>query len=495
MRALPPLALLLTADLALARVTGGVVPVGDAAAAWAALLALAALGSRWLLLGRAAVAACLLALAGPPLFDLHPAAVALALPVAAVFPRPRQLAAAIAIAVVLATVAQGAPWGARMAVCGALIAVAPLTADPRAAAALCLLTTLGVTLPRPGRGPPRVLVVTVEALRADTGAALRATGALADQGWATTAHTPAPWTLPALASLWTATYPDQHRAVRLPGGFGRVRAPTLFEDLAERGGTSVALSAGNPFTGASRGLLAGATARVHPWAPADHPLPRGRSPHAAPRPTLARWWPHAPAPVTAEALAAAAAPWLDRGVDVLWHHLLHLRVPLVHRAGGSHPGPGGRELLLGAGAEPLHAWRAAYDAAAQRVDAALVGLLAFVDMRQTFVVLTSDHGEAFGAAEGTEAVEHGGSLAPEVLHIPLAMAGPGLGAAPAHPVDLVDVGATLRAVLDLPPRGPGRDLRGATLPRRLRHGWGLYAPLDPDAEAPSSRMGTMPSVP
>jgi len=108
--------------------------------------------------------------------------------------------------------------------------------------------------------------------------------------------------------------------------------------------------------------------------------------------------------------------------------------------------------------------RALYDAALAQCDAMLVRpLLEKLDglglAGETYVVILSDHGEAFGEHGD---LFHGKTLWSEVLHVPWLLRGPGVpaGRRIADTVSLVDVAPTLAELLGLPPdeRTMGQDV-------------------------------------
>jgi arylsulfatase A-like enzyme len=104
------------------------------------------------------------------------------------------------------------------------------------------------------------------------------------------------------------------------------------------------------------------------------------------------------------------------------------------------------------GPADLRRLRALYLAEIHEVDALLGDFLAFLEQRglgdDTILVLTSDHGEEF---EKNGIVGHSGSLRNRVLHVPLALRGPGIvtGSTEA-PVELVDLMPTLLELVGLP---------------------------------------------
>jgi arylsulfatase A-like enzyme len=117
--------------------------------------------------------------------------------------------------------------------------------------------------------------------------------------------------------------------------------------------------------------------------------------------------------------------------------------------------------------------RDAYEDCIGQLDGQLARLFESLDARgllkDTLVVLTSDHGEEFNE-HGI--LGHGQNLYGQVLHVPLLMVGPGVPArrAVAEPVSLRDLPATLVDLLRLADRSPfpGRSL--------MRHWAGSIAP-------------------
>ncbi len=112
-----------------------------------------------------------------------------------------------------------------------------------------------------------------------------------------------------------------------------------------------------------------------------------------------------------------------------------------------------------------------YDIAIRYVDQAIGAFLQEVDLEETLVVVTADHGEEFG--------EHGGfhrnTPYDEMLHVPLILAGGGVprGKVIDHPVSLLDLAPTL---LDL-----------CALDREITFQGESFAPLILRGEASDSR--------
>jgi arylsulfatase A-like enzyme len=114
-------------------------------------------------------------------------------------------------------------------------------------------------------------------------------------------------------------------------------------------------------------------------------------------------------------------------------------------------------------ADDLGFLRGLYDAEIRQLDDVLATFLAFLEeqalLRDTLIVLTSDHGEEFQEHGG---LLHGRTQYQELLAVPLIFKGPGIprGRVVSEPVSLVDLVPTILAVLGLPAAGPldGVDL-------------------------------------
>jgi arylsulfatase A-like enzyme len=140
-----------------------------------------------------------------------------------------------------------------------------------------------------------------------------------------------------------------------------------------------------------------------------------------------------------------------------------------------------RDLYTRPGDTPEERNVALYDAELSFVDAQLGELLdALQDsgaLENAVVVVTSDHGEAFGEATPHPENGHGKTLYDSVLRVPLLFWGPGrvpAGRVIASQVETIDIAPTLLALLGEPiPAGfAGRTLAGAiqggeTLPDRM----------------------------
>ena len=333
-----------------------------------------------------------------------------------------------------------------------------------------------------------VLLITVDALRADVAREMRAYRRLADRGVAFTQHvTASPWTLPSVASLLTGRAPDDHGAgaslssrslvLRTPM---RRDVPTLAGLLGTHGLRTHAVVT-NPFLTARYGIDRG-------FCTFENVSMESEAARALGQTTLLRlarafaagWLPSD----RAREIRARAERWLDRHGNrpfFLWLHFLDPHAPYGDRDGAStslvldlmafqHAGATGtpfRGVALARageyrpGPEERRRIRALYREDVDSVDREVGALLDWMDARgltpRTAIVLTADHGEEFWDHGG---LEHGRTLYEEVLRVPLVVAAQ--GQKPATRGDLttvLDVAPTLLALAGTDPHGhPGADL-------------------------------------
>jgi choline-sulfatase len=282
---------------------------------------------------------------------------------------------------------------------------------------------------------PSVLLVTVDALRADR------VGTFGDEEAITPtldrlaasssvylrAYSSAPLTIPSHATLFTGRYPPAH-GVRDNGDFALgPEQVTLAERFDQAGYATVAVTSAFPMR-RRWGLAQGFEEFFEPPAPA-----RGaRDQRAADE-------------VIDEALAALADVPPDRPV-FMWVHLFDPRFPY----------------------DPPNQWAAQFPSDPYRgeiafVDSEIGRLLVAWEMRfgteRPIVIVTAPHGESLG--EGGENT-HGFLLNDGTLRVPLIVRGPGMqpGLRSHNPVGLVDVAPT---VLDLAGLGLHRGLQGDDL--------------------------------
>ncbi len=372
-------------------------------------------------------------------------------------------------------------------------------------------------------GPPlNVLFVVSDTLRAESMSCYGGDAdtpnlcRLADEGVLfERAYANAPWTLPSVVSMFTGTYPLQHRRTMqgrdgrpLPFYFVDDSELLLGEALAEQGYEVTAVMentvAKRPqvlqgFTEISvprqrrgeverrvRELAAGRVA-LEDWNHGYPPLvwSVGRLLEAS-EPFFHLHWiddPHAPYRPPQRLLAAAGLP-----------RQALPREPGFY-LGLGHQNRGGRRNLRDVAGEldrrEAEFLRDLYHLEIESVDRRIGSLLAALDaagLRQrTLIVFTSDHGEEFG--------EHGGflhdhALWEEVIRVPLIVAGPGVrrGHRVRGPVSLVDLTPTLADLLGIEGLGPfqGRSLRPLLAARedepRPRHHY-VSSTIQHDAEA------------
>jgi arylsulfatase A-like enzyme len=328
-------------------------------------------------------------------------------------------------------------------------------------AGLLLLLLLGCA---PGDGRPDLLLVTVDTLRAD---ALACYGGPPDVGpalcslgergvlyeWAISA---APSTAPSVASLLTSLYPAEHGVTQFAMSWLDESAVTLAELLAASGYATGAVVS-NPVLDRSRQLGQG-------FETYDVRMTR----HELNRPQLAER--------EARATTDAALAWLARARPprFLWVHYQDPHGPYDPPGAAppaaanqgrvlpvlpNHSGKGGIPAYqVLPGVRGLDAYTERYRAEIRYLDGELARLL--VALPDAGVLLTADHGEAFG--EDDYYLAHGHSLGLEQIRVPLLWRPPG-GVAPRRvgvPVGGVDVAPTLLAAAGLPaaPQFEGRAL-------------------------------------
>jgi arylsulfatase A-like enzyme len=323
-----------------------------------------------------------------------------------------------------------------------------------------------------GRPPERVVLISIDTLRADHVGAYGASRAhtptldeLAARGVRFEhAFSPAPITLPAHASLLTGLEPPQH-GVRGNGAFRLPEEALTLAEALRAAGFATAAFVGAFVLDRQYGLAQGFDAY-------DDRMTSRRAAGAT-----------GFAERRADAVVDAALAWLATAPERFF-----LFVHLYDPHANYDPPPGFRAAF------PRHP----YAGEIAFADAQLARLLAGIRERwpddRTLVVATSDHGESLG--EHGEAT-HAYTLYDATQRVPLLLAGPGLprGAVASPVVRLVDVTPTILALagLDAPPGSPGRDLRGAlsgsehepraaymeTLATQLDFGWSPLRAVGP----------------
>lgn len=338
---------------------------------------------------------------------------------------------------------------------------------------------------------PNLLFLSIDTLRADHvscyGYSLPTTPTLDQMARNGTrfaqARSVAPWTLPSFASMMTGRYPTRHGAEvtgplrDLSTDTPRVLASsavTLGERLRDAGYRTAAFTS-NPYL--HLGPLRGFEEGTHKTVRADRigALTRTWIDERARRQPWALWVhfndPHEPT-IAADAYldllgyGRGVQEDPDRGDLERWGD----------REKGTHLG---RTESVEAAGEKLRTKIALYDATIRQVDTEIGRILELLHrrgvLRNTLVVVVSDHGEEFldhveeerrrgEDPRGVYGIGHGHTLYEEQLHVPLILMGPGVGVADVvdEQFPLVDLMPTLLGLLRLdPPAGmDGRDRRG-----------------------------------
>jgi len=345
-----------------------------------------------------------------------------------------------------------------------------------AALPIAALHGCGVREPSGGAGRPSILMIVVDALRADAlgcyGAGARATPAL-DRLAAggirfERAFAPSSWTKPSIASLLTGLYPSQHRCLHgllEDAGRGSVdglnpRLVTMAERL-RAAGYATAVVQTNPHVHARFGFAQGFERSVDLSYRDDHRVSvaaRGllrelRAPFFLYLHYLAPHVPYKPHP---DGPFAPLSPRYAAGVGFGHSDLA---------AWARRRRPPSPQLL----AELRQLYRGEVFYADQQIGGVLAQLRRLDLARRTLVVVTADHGEEFGEHGG---LEHGHSLFPEVLRVPLILAGPGLprGQSSSRLASLIDLFPTVLDLVGLEPQPnlPGESLRRFQAPRDAR---------------------------
>jgi arylsulfatase A-like enzyme len=335
---------------------------------------------------------------------------------------------------------------------------------------------------RPVSPPTRIVLVVIDTLRADRLGAYGSTRGLTPfldsiagravvfrNAWAA-----APYTRPSVASLFTSRYPSEHGVTDFAGLALAEGETTLAEVLSGHGwGTAAVL--GTPVLARRSGFAQG-------FSLYDEPKQAKRPGNLL------------------NTLALASLPMVGaRGPTFLYLHYMEPHVPWAPPAdllARVRPGLPVADLsrlnraymvanLVPPDAATRAGMEAVYDAEVAAVDGELRGLLGFLErqrlLESAVVVITADHGEAFGdhAAFG-----HGNSLYEEQIHVPLLVLLPGqsTGRIVDEPVSLIDVAPTLLdlAGIAVPASFEGRSLRPqleAGLARYLEGPWAGHVPV------------------
>lgn len=331
--------------------------------------------------------------------------------------------------------------------------------------------------PKQDDGRPDVLLVTVDALRADAlpiyGGVAAVTPALDRLAAASyvfeQARSTAPWTLPAMASLFTGADVSVHGVSGLLTGIPRGLV-TLAEALHSRGYRTAAFGAGNR-------LLAEDEREF--WRGFDTfefvttPLPATMWASTL----LPRFLPLSYADkLAATDFAPRVASYLaeGQGKAFTWVHFFDPHSPYRSHGSGPHREFGAIEdiqvgLLVPSPGERRDI-RALYDGEIAEMDRGLGilldGLRRANRYDKTLIVVVADHGEEFW---DHGSIGHGRSLYRDQIHVPLIVKTPGqsAGVRVRTPVSTANVAATIADVVGLPGSVAGHSLavvRGSTLP-------------------------------
>lgn len=381
--------------------------------------------------------------------------------------------AALLGGLLVARVLAARPGGPKPTGGGATLPRRPAAAAWSGAVLVLLTVSLGMALPwipgaRPARRPP-VILVSLDTLRADRLGvlgnprgltpmidALARAGTVFDH-----AESPAPWTLPAHASLFSSLLPYDHGA-RWEHRPLRPAVATLAEHFREAGYRTASFNGGG-YVSAVLGLDQGFEIYE------EHDEIREGGP---------------------EPIAAAALDWMRSVGEApffVFIHTYEAHSPYTH-GDKADPGEAGR-LRLPFGFKEVTAVQSGemtltagerryvtglYDSDVAHADRVIGDLLETLRkdglLDRAVLAIVSDHGEDLWDHSALRSPGHGHSLYEELLHVPLIFRAPGLvraGGRIATPVSLLDVAPTLLALAGLP---PDPDHQGRSLHRALREG-------------------------
>ncbi len=299
---------------------------------------------------------------------------------------------------------------------------------------------------------PNVLLLSIDTLRYDhfTKEHMPLTRALFERGEIFDGvYTPAPWTLPAHASLLTSLYPVTH-GVRKPGQKLSPELKTLPGFFQDMGYQTLAFTEGN-YVSSTFGLNLGFHRFVE-----DPPSMMDSDPDRVSR-------------LAANLERARDAVKEDsNGPMFIFFHTYEVHCPYLPRNNAEDPdGLGSTQWLLDNDGKELdestlNHLRNLYAQEVAYTDLLLAPFLEDLLERGNWVIaLVSDHGDEFGEHGG---LLHADTLYEEAVKVPFAMVGRGLGTA-SHkaPGSLVDAPATILTVLGLTPPDTwqGHDLRSS----------------------------------
>lgn len=283
---------------------------------------------------------------------------------------------------------------------------------------LAFLALAWASPPTSAPQPRRILLISIDTLRADSAGTPRIEALAADSVVFRRAYAPAPWTLPALASVMSGVSPRVHLATGL--GDRMPERVTTVAEVLRRAGFRTAALVSSPLLGKEVNLDQGFQEyTVFPKGPEDKPA-------------------------NPDQLAGLASRWIGahaRDRFLLWIHIFDPHIPWDPPASylqGMKPPPGMASRLTAEEhlairlreRDPSPAereWlRQLYRAEVRWVDAAVGSLVEALKRsslyEDTLIVLLSDHGEELWDHGG---VGHGHTLYEELLRVPLLVKLPG----------------------------------------------------------------------
>ena len=338
-------------------------------------------------------------------------------------------------------------------------------------------------LPEPPAGAPNVLVIVLDAVRADALelyggdhavaphlAALARQGATFDHAWST-----APWTLPSHAGMFTGRLPGELSADWLSPLDNS--APTLAEALANRGWVTGGFVGNTRYCSAETGLARGFVHyEDYPLTPANFVLSTalGRRLLLSPLPAEVGVV-DSPGRKSAGEVSRGLLDWLPRRGSRPYFAFVNYydaHDPYLAPPGFAQRPPATRDqrllmrhwwsLLKGElSAEEIQWLRGCYEDCIRGLDAHVGQLLDELRRRgeldNTIIVVTSDHGEHFG---DHGLFLHGNSLYEPLIHVPLVVVWPGkvpAGQRLPAPVSLRGLPNTILELTGAEPSFPGHS--------------------------------------
>jgi arylsulfatase A-like enzyme len=341
-------------------------------------------------------------------------------------------------------------------------------------------------------GRPNVLILIMDTVRADVlsvyGSDLDTTPALAHYLARTPgarlyplAFAPSNWTIPSHVSLLTGLPPSVHGLhygllpdLRVSSilSWRFPKATSLAEQFHAAGYRTGAVVA-NPYLMRVSGIERGFDLWTKPTPPQALPGPGDRLRRRLLPDRFVDVRAYAPSAAAVDRVALRFLRGCEAGGCFLLVNYMEAHAPYLPPApyAGLFSGPRGGPRRTDIRDDPatLERGRLRYAEAIRSLDAELGRLLEHLSDRgllaKSWLILTADHGEAFGE-HGV--VWHGSSLHNEQIRIPLVIQPPdGTVLPPASgPVDLLDVHATLADLVGGDDAGEGRDLRASPLPDR-----------------------------